>query len=240
MIAERATKLREQLAVRQANLLSENQHVHMAKRLEDLQTLASALGGAADYLREAPSRRPLSEADLASVATAREVVSEFRDAFSVDPVSAIQEDAFGGLQRSVKSAERALSNAVQADWEEAAQGERWEELAPMLQALEKAAPEKSPFFYRVRKLVDLVQALSRMADRPNPSVATRKVFAEKREEFDRVWAEVAGEEGIPDGLINFLGAAHRLEGAPLEALDEPIRGWLEAHGLYDRLCVRIR
>lgn len=240
MIAERAAELREQLAVRQANLLSHNQRVHMVQRLDDLQTLASELEAATDYLREAPGRHVLIEGDRTSLEAARQAVSEYRAAFSADPVTALQDETFGGLQRSLKAAARTLSSTAQAHWDKAAQVDRWEQLAPMLRALEQVAPEGSTFFYKVRKLVDLVDALTRMAGQQSPSAATRKAFAEKREDFDQLWADLAGEEGVPDGLVDFLGAAHRTEGAPLEALSEPIRGWLEEHGIFGSLRVRIR
>lgn len=241
MIAERAAALREQLAVRQANLLSQNQRVHMVKRIGDLQALARDLGVAADYLREAPSRDFLAgDRDRASLVAARHAVSAYRAAFSADPASALQDDTFGELQRLVKAAARTLSSSAQADWKEAAQRERWEQLIPMLHALEKAAPERSPFFYKVRKLADLVGALADMAGQQSPSTVTRGAFADKRDEFDVRWAELAGEEGVPEGLVDFLGAAYRPEGAPLDALSEPIRGWLRDHGVLDSLRVQIR
>jgi hypothetical protein len=110
----------------------------------------------------------------------------------------------------------------------------------MLRALEHAAPDKTQFHYKVRKLVDLVYALAQMAGQESPAKATREAFIRRREEFDTLWAEVAGEQGVPEGLIEFLGNAYQAEGAPLNALSAPIRGWLEEHSVLDALRVQIR
>lgn len=164
---------------------------------------------------------PIVEAGLEAVRTLAGAIQE-------DAKALIEGDSFERARQSLQRAADVLDKRAELIWSDYTQPQQLETRLEIAKALQAAVKIGTPRRQRLGTLINMINEMRALANLSAPAAPAIAKWHETREQHDRLWAEIAGDENIGTKTLAFIQAASTHVGAPLLDLDDEVRDELTA------------
>lgn len=162
------------------------------------------------------------------VDAALDAVRALASAIGEDATALIEGNSFEHARQSLRGAADVLKSRAAAIWSEHTQPQEIETRLEIVKALQAAVKIGTPRRQRLGTLINLLNEMRTLANDPAPAAAAILSWGTIREQYDHLWAEVAGDQGIGTKALAFIQAASSHVGAPLSDFDDEVREELTA------------